>query len=475
MLRRVGGQTHSRESDVYPAKMGFPPRNSALPTMFRVPIASWRRIPAPSAPALFVRSVSSRSAPSVSATRTRTRFLVHSLSRRYGGAVQVYLDYQAATPVRAEVKRAMEPFLAERFGNASSLHRHGKDAREAIAGAREKFARLVNAEDGDSIIFTGGGTEAVNLAVKGAFFGAQRRGRTHIVLNAVEHPAVSRSVEFLKSLGATATEVPVDDKGFVDPVVLREAIRDDTCLVCIHHANHDIGTIQRVEEIGEIAGERGVPLFVDAVASAGWLELDARRWNAGLIALSPHRFYGPKGVGVLYRSKRARILPLIHGGEQEEGRRAGTENVAGIAGAGVAAELAIAEQPQRANLAHRFQKRIWNDLSSSIRDIHLNGPSPGAERHPGNLNISVRGVEGEGLCLALDLRGVAIASGAACVTKSMRVPPVLAAIGQSEELAKGNVLISPGQETTDAEVDFFLEQFRKTVGALREMSPSWEE
>ena len=215
-------------------------------------------------------------------------------------------------------------------------------------------------------------------------------------------------------------------------------------------------------------------MFDDAVASAGWLPLDVQGWNAGLIALSPHRFYGPKGVGVLYRSKRARILPLVHGGEQEEGRRAGTENIAGIAGAGVAADIAQREQAGRARHVQRLQEKAWNELASSISNLHLNGPPPGPTRHPSNLNISVAGVEGEGLALALDLRGVAISSGAACVTQSMRVPPVLAAIGQREDLAKGSVLISLGQENTEAEIDYFVQQFRATVAALREISPSWE-
>jgi len=388
--------------------------------------------------------------------------------------MRVYVDYQAATPVLPEVLEAMRPFFGERFGNPSSLHQEGHVTKEALARAREQVACFLNAEAAENIIFTGNGTEAVNLAIKGAFFANQKRGK-HIVLSSIEHPAVTNSINFLEGLGCTHTKVAVGAEGRVDPQAVRAALRDDTVLVCLHHANHDIGTIQPVEEIGAMLAERGILFFVDAIASAGWIPIDVQRWNAGLVAISPHRFYGPKGVGVLYRNRRARITPLIHGGDQEEGRRAGTENIPAIVGGSLAAEIAGRELKSRAAHVRELQEMAWKGLSREVEFIRLNGPRPGGQRHPGNLNISVEFAEGEGLALTLDMRGVALASGAACVTKTMRVPPVLAAIGLDESLAKGNVLISLGKDNTVAEVEYLVNTFARTVASLREMSPTWDD
>ena len=232
--------------------------------------------------------------------------------------MRVYADHQGATPVLPEVLEAMHPYFSERFGNASSLHQEGHLAKEALAVARERMAHFLNAEASERFIFTGNGTEAVNLAIKGAFFGNQKRGK-HVVLSTIEHPAVTNSIKFLESLGCTVTKVTVDADRRVDPESVRAAVRDDTILVCLHHANHDIGTIQPLEEIGAMLADRGILFFVDAIASAGWISIDAQKWNAGLVAISPHRFYGPKGAGVLYRNRRARINPLLHGGDQEDG------------------------------------------------------------------------------------------------------------------------------------------------------------
>jgi len=388
--------------------------------------------------------------------------------------MRVYADHQGATPVLPEVLEAMHPYFSERFGNASSLHQEGHLAKEALAVARERMAHFLNAEASENIIFTGNGTEAVNLAIKGAFFANQKRGR-HVVLSTIEHPAVTNSIKFLESLGSTVTKVAVDGEGRVDPESVRAAVRDDTILVCLHHANHDIGTIQPLEEIGAMLADRGILFFVDAIASAGWVSIDAQKWNAGLLAISPHRFYGPKGAGVLYRNRRARINALLHGGDQEDGRRAGTENIPAIVGSGLAAEIAGRELEKRAAHVRRLQESAWKCLSQNVEFIRLNGPLPGRERHPGNLNLSVEFVEGEGLALTLDMRGVALASGAACVTKSMRIPPVLEALGLDESLAKGNVLISFGKDNTVAEVEYLVNTFARTVSSLREMSPGWDE
>jgi cysteine desulfurase len=388
--------------------------------------------------------------------------------------VRVYLDHQAATPVLPEVLEAMLPFQSEAFGNCSSLHAEGVAARAAVNKAREQLAEFIGASSPEEILFTGNGTEAVNLAVKGAAFANQRRGK-HIVMTAAEHPAVTSSCAWLADFGFSTTSVPVDSEGRVEPGLIARAMRADTILVCVHHANHDIGTVQELDQIGGITSERGIPLFVDAVASAGWLPINVDKIRSDLLAFSPHRFYGPKGVGVLYRHRRARIVSLIHGGDQESGKRAGTENVPAIVGAGLAAEIAGHEAGSRAEHTRALQKKAFADIYPSVPHLKLNGPPPGPHRHPANLNVSVEFAEGEGLALMLDVKGFAIAAGAACVTKSMRVPPVLAAIGLPESLAKGNVIISFGRDNTEEEVDRFVEAFSKAVEKLREMSPLWDD
>jgi len=386
--------------------------------------------------------------------------------------------------MRPEARAAMEPWLAGDFGSPSGLHAEGLRAREAVGRAREQLAALIGAEGAENVIFTSGGTEAVNLAVKGAALANLRRGRQntspggHVVLSAAEHPAVARSVDWLCGLegwGFTKTVVPVDAAGRIDPEAVREAIREGTTLVCAHHANHDIGTIQAVARIGEITSERGVPLFVDAVASAGWVGIDVKELKADLLAISPGRFGGPKGVGALYRHRRARVQSLLHGGEQEEGRRAGMENVAGIAGAGTAAEMAGRDLAERAAAARKLQRMAWEKLRASVPRLKLNGAEPGAGRHPGNLNLSAEFAEGEALALRLDARGIALTAGAACVTRSQRVPPVLAAIGLPEGLAKGTVIASFGSGNTAAEAEQFAEEYARAIAFLREMSPEWED
>ncbi len=386
----------------------------------------------------------------------------------------VYLDHQASTPVRPEVFDAMRPFFTEAFGSPSSLHRHGLRARDALAQAREQVAALINAESPEDILFTSGGTEAVNLAVKGAAYASQRKGN-HIVASAIEHPSVLNSIEFLEKQGFTCTRVKVDAQGWIDPAAVRAAITEQTILICVHHVNHDIGVVEPIREIGEIAGERGITFFVDATASGGWLPIDARALGAGLLSLAPHRFYGPKGVGVLYRHKRARLTGILHGGVQEGGRRAGTENVPAIVGAGVAAEIAAREIPQRSTRTASLQSRLWAGLNAKIPYVQLNGPSLGPRRLSTNLNVSFEFVEGEGLALMADMHGIAMASGAACVSKALKVSPVLTAIGLEHTLAQGNVILSLGQDNTEADIDYVLEALPGLVTKLRGMSPMWDE
>lgn len=386
----------------------------------------------------------------------------------------VYLDHLSATPLLPEAFEAMKPYFLEAFGNASSLHQHGLRVRDALTKARTQIAALVNAESADDIFFTSCGTEAVNLAVKGVAYANRRRGQ-HIVWSEVEHPAVLNSIEFLEKEGFTHTRVPVDPIGRIQVDKLREAITDKTTLVCVQLANHDIGTLQPVAEVGRITAEKGVPLFVDANSSAGWVPIDVQKIGASLLSLSPHRFYGPKGVGVLYRSRKARLVSILHGGVQEGGRRAGTENVPAIIGAGVAAEVALRELPDRARHVASLQARLWNGLKSRIPYIKLNGPEPGPDRIANNINISTEFIEGEGQLLLLDLNGIAVASGSSCVSKSLKISHVLAAIGLDHALAQGNLILTLGKDNTAEEMDYVVETFAKIVDKLRGMSPMWDE
>jgi cysteine desulfurase len=386
----------------------------------------------------------------------------------------VYLDHQSATPVLPEALEAMRPFFSEFFGNPSSPHQHGLRARDALEAARAQMAGLVHADSAEEIIFTSDGTESANLAVQGAAWAQQRRGR-NLVLSGIEHPAVLNSAAFLEKQGFTCERVGVDAEGFVDPGRIREAVTDKTILIAVHLVNHEIGTIEPIREIAAIAHEKGIPLYVDADAAVGWMPVDVQDLGADLLSFSPHRFYGPKGVGVLYRHRRARISPILYGGDQEGGRRAGVENLPGIVGAGVAAEIAQRELASRGAHCARLQKRLWDGLRASVPRITLNGPEPGPRRSPVNLNISTEGTEGEGQLLLLDTRGIAVASGSACVTKSLRASHVLEAIGLEHELAQAAIILSLGHENTDEDIDYVLETFPKVAEKLRAMSPSWKE
>jgi len=387
---------------------------------------------------------------------------------------QVYLDHQSTTPVLPEVFDAMKPFFMEAFGNASSLHQHGLRVRDALAKARSQYAALINAESPDDIIFTSDGTEAANLAVKGVAYANQRKGN-HLVICETEHPSVINSIEFLEKQGFTCTRVKVDQEGVINPEGVRAAITDKTTLIAVHHVNHDIGTIEPIREIGNIAGEKGIPFYVDAEASAGWLPIDVQAMGVNLLSFSPHRFYGPKGVGVLYRNRRARVVSIIHGGVQEGGRRAGTENVPAIIGGGVAAEVALREMPLRIVHTAGLQKKLWEGLKANIPYIKLNGPEPGARRVTTNLNLSTEFIEGEGQLLLCDMNGIAVASGSSCVSKSLKISHVLGAIGLDHALAQGNIIMSLGKDNTEEDVDYTIETFGKIVEKLRTMSPMWDE
>ena len=360
----------------------------------------------------------------------------------------VFLDHQSSTPVLPEVFDAMKPYFTEAFGNPSSLHQHGLRVRDALKKARQQMAALINADSEEEIFFTSDGTESANLAIKGVAYANERKGK-HLVISATEHPSVINSVEFLEKQGWTCTRVGVDPEGVLNLEELRAAITPQTVLVAVHHVNHDIGTIQPMREVGKICAEKGVPLYVDCEASAGWLPIDVKEFGAALVSFSPHRFYGPKGVGVLYRNKKARIVSVMHGGVQEGGRRAGTENVPAIVGGGAAAEIALAELPKRIAHSAHLQQRLWEGLKAKITYIKQ--------------------------LLLCDLNGIAVASGSSCVSKSLKVSHVLSAIGLDHALAQGNIIMTLGMANTEEDVDYTVETFAKIATKLRGMSPMWDE
>jgi cysteine desulfurase len=386
----------------------------------------------------------------------------------------VYLDHQTTTPPLEEVVQAMIPYFREVYGSPSSLHRFGLQAREGLREARQQLARMINAESEEDLIITSGGTESSNLAIKG-FADANHRKGNHLVISAIEHPSVMNSVEYLTKHGFEVTQVPVDTIGRINPEDVRAAITDKTILVGVHLVNHDIGTIQPVKEIAKITAAKGIALYADALAAAGWMPIDVQDLGVQLLSFSPHRFYGPKGIGVLYRNRKARVTSHIHGGVQEGGRRAGTENVPAIIGAGVAADFAVREMAQRVEHVAMLQRRLYDGLWKHITYIKLNGPEPGPLRICNTLNLSTEFIEGEGQLLRLDIDGIAVASGSSCVSKSLKVSHVLSAIKLDHALAQGNIIMSLGKDNTIEDVDYVIERFSKIVDKLRTMSPMWQE
>lgn len=381
---------------------------------------------------------------------------------------RVCFDHLSGSPVLPEAMAAMAPWFSERFGGTGAVHGGGVEARNALDEAREKVAAFLNAASEEEIIFTSSGTESLNLALKGCAWAERKRGNK-IVLSSLDHPAVLASAEYLAESGFELGKLGFSDEGKIDPAQIAAAVDNETILVCVHAAHHDIGTIQDLRAIGNAVAEKGVALLVDATYSAGWIPIDAHAINASYIAVAPHRCGGPKGVGILYKQRRARLAPLIHGGAQELGWRAGTENIPGIVGAGVACEWAARTLENRATHARELQRLMWEGLQNRVTDIRLNGAAIGNGRLPNSLNVSIAGVEGEGLALSLDMKGFAITSGQACATKGSKIPPVLAALGVEEKFGPGTIILSFGPENTPAEVQQFLEIFPRVVDRLRDM------
>ncbi len=379
---------------------------------------------------------------------------------------RVYLDHNASTPVHPEVVEAMLPYFGERFGNPSSVHAFGRDAREGLETAREQIAHFLRVGK-EEIVFTSGGTESDNMAVKGVAL-ARRRG--HIITSQIEHHAVLRAVQYLETLGFEATYLPVDPQGMVNPDDVRRALRPDTILITIMHANSEVGTIEPVAEIGCIAREREIPFHVDGVQTFGKVPIDLDAFGIDLLSFSSHKIYGPKGVAGLYIRKGTKMVSVQHGGEHERRRRAGTENVAGIVGFGKAVDVRAREMAEEAVRVTALRNRLWEGISARVPEVRLNGHP--TQRLPGTCNLCFRHVESESIVLGLDLKGIGVSAGSACTSGSVEPSYVLVAMGVPLDWAMGSVRSSLGRGTTAEDIDYVIECVEPLVAKLRNAMPA---
>lgn len=384
----------------------------------------------------------------------------------------VYMDYAATTYVKPEVLEEMLPYFTEKFGNPSSFYGISRETKMAIDKARGQVANALNC-DMNEVYFTGGGSESDNWAIKG-IASAHRKKGNHIITTKIEHHAVLHTCEYLEKNGFEVTYLDVNEEGFVDLKQLEEAITDKTILVSIMFANNEIGTIQPIKEIGALCREKKVLFHTDAVQAVGSVPVDVKEMNIDLLSLAGHKLYGPKGIGALYIRRGVRIDNLIHGGGQERGRRAGTENIPGVVGLGKAIEIATENiEENRARLTVLRDKLI-DGILERIPYARLNGPR-GDKRLPGNSNISFEFIEGESILLSLDFEGICASSGSACTSGSLDPSHVLLAIGLPHEIAHGSLRITIGKYNTKEEVDYLLNNLEEIVSRLRNMSPLWEE
>jgi cysteine desulfurase len=383
---------------------------------------------------------------------------------------KIYLDNAATTPTDVKVLEAMLPFFSQVYGNPSSLHAFGQEAKHAIEEARYITAQFIGASQ-EEIIFTSGGTESDNSAIKGVAY-ARRDSGNHIITSRIEHHAVLETCHFLEEQGFHVTYIPVDEFGLVDPADVKKAITGKTILISIMHANNEIGTIEPIAEVGKIAREEGIYFHTDAVQTFGRLPIDVGELNVDLLSASGHKLYGPKGVGVLYIRKGIRMLPFMHGGDQEQGRRASTHNVPGIVGFGKAVELAKGEMAKEIERLTLLRDKLIKGILDKIEYARLNGHLK--KRLPNNVNVSISYVEGESMLLNLDMEGIACSTGSACTSSSLEPSHVLAAIGLSHELARGSLRFSLGRLTSEDDIDHVLKVLPGIVRKLRAMSPLYK-
>jgi cysteine desulfurase len=380
---------------------------------------------------------------------------------------RIYFDNAATTSVDPEVVKAMLPYFNEVFGNPASLHYFGRQANNAVESSRALAADFIGAKSED-IIFTSGGTESDNFALKGIAYANSSKGR-HIITSNIEHHAVLESCQFLEDNGFKVTYLPVQSNGILNPDEVKKSIKKDTILISVMHANNEIGTIQQIREIGRVAKENKIYFHTDAVQSFGHIPVNVDELNIDMLSASAHKIYGPKGVGLLYIRKGTRIQPFLNGGSQEKKLRASTHNVPGIIGFGKAIEIASKNMEKESVALTNLRDKLINGVLANINNVKLNGDS--GQRLPNNANFSVKFVEGEGMVLGLDLEGIAVSSGSACTSGSLEPSHVLRAIGRTADLAHGSVRFSFGKYNTAQEVDYALEKFIKIVSRLRKMSP----
>jgi len=378
---------------------------------------------------------------------------------------RVYLDHNASTPVHPEVVAEMLPYFSDVYGNPSSVHGFGRDARAAVDAARDRVAAFLRVRP-EELVFTSGGTESDNFGVKGLDLA---RGSGHVITSRVEHHAVLRSAQALEAQGFTVTYLPVDQYGMVDPDDVRRALRPDTIAISIMHANSEVGTIQPVRAIGALARDAGVPFHVDAVQTFGKVEVDVHAMNIDALSFSSHKIYGPKGIAGLYIRRGTKMVSIQHGGEHERRRRAGTENVPGIVGLGKAVEIRARDMKAEAERVSALRDRMWEGIRARVPDVRLNGHP--TERLPGTANVCYRNVESESIVLGLDLKGIAVSAGSACTAGSVEPSHVLVAMGVPLDWAMGAVRSSLGRSTTTEDVDFVVASVTEVVSRIRQAMP----
>lgn len=383
---------------------------------------------------------------------------------------KVYLDYSATTPVRDEVLKEMLPYFTEHFGNASSLYTIGLESKAAIDKAREQVANLIGASPKE-IYFTGGGSESDNWVLESIANDMKSKGKgNHIITSRIEHHAVLHTCQFLEKNGYEVTYLDVERDGTVTPEALEKAIRDDTVLISIMYINNEIGTIEPIRELAEVAHKHRILFHTDAVQAVGNTPIDVKAAGIDMLSMSSHKIYGPKGEGALYVRRGVRIPSFIHGGAQEMGKRAGTENLAGIVGFGKAAELAKQNLENHVRHCSELRDYLVQQIMEKIPDVYLNGPADMSRRHPGNANITFEYIEGESILLLLDSFGIAVSTGSACSSKSLEPSHVLSAIGVPDEMIHGTIRFTVGDFTTKEDIDYTVECLVKVVERLREIS-----
>jgi len=384
---------------------------------------------------------------------------------------KVYLDYAATTPTDPLVSAAMQPYFFDKFGNASSLHAYGQEAKKALEDSRQALADFIGAQP-EEIVFTSGGTESDNFALLGAAYALEKKGN-HIITSAIEHHAISEPAKFLEKKGFKVTYLKADKDGLVSGDDLKKAITDKTILVSVMQANNEIGTLQPIAQLSKLANAKGIYFHTDAVQTVGHIPINVDALQVDLLSLSAHKFYGPKGVGALYIRKGTRLETFMRGGDQERGRRASTHNIAGIVGLAKAIELCQNKMEDEIKFQSALRDRLIKEIPARIPEVRLNGHPK--QRLPNNVNFSIKYIEGESMLLSLDMLGIACSTGSACTSSSLEPSHVLLAIGLDHETAHGSLRITLGRWTSESDIDYLLEKLPLVVQKLRAMSPLYEQ